>query len=308
MNSKIPIAIFVFDRPEILQETLDALSKNEGVENHPLIFFCDGPKEDSSEERLNNIRKVADLIEDIEWASDVKVFKKEKNAGLANSIVAGVSQVLDEYDKIIVLEDDIKTSRYFLKYMRDALTLYEDNMDVASITGFNYPLENLETDKQTFFLRGTDCWGWATWKRGWELFESDGTILLDQLTKAKAIRHFDFLGNYKFSKMLKKTIVKNHSWAVKWYASAYLANKLTLYPVKSLVQNIGDKGTNVKQNNTKILGSDIADSPVLKFETDAIESVEMHKRISEHFGKYYNIFYRGYNFLEQRIKKLIRSH
>lgn len=304
MNAKIPIAIFVFDRPEILQETLDALSRNEGIEDYSLIFFCDGPKENSSAERLNNIQRVSTVIENITWTQDIKVYKKNKNVGLADSIVSGVSQVLETYDNIIVLEDDIKTAPYFLKYMRDALEIYKDCEDVASITGFNYPLENLNIDKETFFLRGTDCWGWATWKRGWELFEPDGTILLNKLKDSGSIYHFDFFGKYKFSKMLEKTIKVNHSWAVKWYASAYVANKVTLYPVKSLVQNIGDKGTNVKQNNMQMLGFSVSEKPIIQFEKNIIESEIMHKKISDHFGKYYNIFYRGYNFLEQKVRNL----
>ena len=305
MNLKIPIAIFVFDRPGILQETLDALSKNEGIENYSIIFFCDGPKENSSKEHLNNINKVAEVIENINWTKDIQVYKKDKNAGLADSIVSGVSQVLEIYDSIIVLEDDIKTSPYFLKYMRDALEIYRNCDDVASISGFNYPLENVDPGKETFFLRGTDCWGWATWKQEWKLFEPDGRILLDKLKSSGSIHHFDFFGKYKFSRMLEKTIRVNHSWAVKWYASAYVANKLTLYPIKSLVQNIGDKGTNVKQNNMKMLGFDVSQKPISNFENNIVESVVMHRMIANHFGRYYNIFYRGYNYIEQKVRKFI---
>jgi hypothetical protein len=305
MKDLIPIAIFVFDRPDILQETLDALSKNQGIEKHQLIFFCDGPCENENSVRLKNIEKVYKVIESIKWSKDVKVFKKSKNFGLANSIVNGVSQVLNDYENVIVLEDDIKTSPFFLKYMRDSLLLYKNNLDVVSISGFNYPLENINVDYETFFLKGTDCWGWATWQRGWAFFEPDAKILLRKINEKKIKKHFDFNGNYKFSKMLKKTIRKNHSWAVKWYASAYLANKYTLYPVKSLVKNIGDKGTNVKQNNLKMLGHDISMKEIVSFEIKVEQSEFMYAQISNHFAKYYNIFYRIHNFLEQKIKKNI---
>jgi hypothetical protein len=299
-----PIAIFVYNRPEILSLTLNALKNNVGIENHPLIFFCDGPKANSTKETIFNISQVHDIIDNIDWALSVTKISKKENRGLANSLVEGITTVLKDFDRVIVLEDDIKTSKYFLQFMNDGLVKYENCETVASISGFNYPLENTKYTKETFFLLGSDCWGWATWKRGWDLFEIDGKILLEKLIKSKKVKHFDFNGNYKFSNMLKKTIKVNHSWAVKWYASTYLSNKITLYPLHSLVQNIGDKGTNVQQNNKKMLGYETKDAPISYFETDLTESIYMRKIISNHFGKYYNIFYRFYNFIEQKLTNL----
>ena len=301
-----PIAIFVYNRPEILENTLEALKDNYGIENHPLIFFCDGPKINSSPETILNIKKVNELIDKINWGLSVKKIVKKENCGLANSLVEGISSVLNNYDRVIVLEDDIKTSKYFLKFMNDGLDKYVNVDIVASISGFNYPLDNVEYSKETFFLLGADCWGWATWKRSWDLFEIDGSILLKKLIKSKCIKHFDFNGNYKFSNMLRKTIKVNHSWAVKWYASMYLAKKITLYPLNSLVQNIGDKGTNVQQNNKKMLGYEIKDTPIIYFETELSESKYMKKMISNHFAKYYNLLYRCFNFIEQKLSTLFK--
>ena len=119
---------------------------------------------------------------------------------------------------------------------------YDDR--VVSIHGYVYPVG--QPLPEAFFLHGADCWGWATWSRGWSCFNSDGQFLLDELKRHKTIRAFDFNGTYPFSKMLEGQIKgTNDSWAVRWYASAFLAGKLTLYPGRSLVHNIGndDSGT-----------------------------------------------------------------
>jgi len=137
-----------------------------------------------------------------------------------------------------VLEDDLVTSPYFLQYMNDALNLYENDNRVISIHGYCYPIDGLP---ETFFLKGADCWGWATWKRGWSLFEQDGSRLISELERRKLVERFDCFGAYDFSGMLKGQIEgRNDSWAIRWYASALLQGKLTLYPGKSLVHNTGN--------------------------------------------------------------------
>jgi hypothetical protein len=126
--------------------------------------------------------------------------------------------------------------------MNDALGLYNDNQEVISIHAYLYPVKKILPE--TFFLRGADCWGWATWKRGWELFEPDGKKLLAELENKKLTYDFDFSGSYPYTQMLRNQIEgKNSSWAIRWYAAAYLKSKLTLYPGKSLIDNIGSDGS-----------------------------------------------------------------
>src|SRR5262249_35869456 len=154
---------------------------------------------------------------------------RERNFGLAQSIVQGVSGTVAQHGRIIVLEDDMVTSPHFLTYMNQALDKYADEARVVSIHGYVYPVE--QPLPETFFLPGADCWGWATWKRGWSCFNPDGQFLLNELKRQKLIRDFDFNGAFPYSEMLQAQIKgANDSWAVRWYASALLAGKLTLYP------------------------------------------------------------------------------
>jgi hypothetical protein len=140
------------------------------------------------------------------------------------------------------MEDDLVVSPDFLEYMNQALELYANNDEVISIHGFMYSVP--PALPQTVFLRGADCWGWATWRRGWELFEPDSQKLLKELDKSPDRAQFDFDGAFPYRQMLKDQAAGTiDSWAVRWYASAFLANKLTLYPGQSLVENIGQEGS-----------------------------------------------------------------
>jgi hypothetical protein len=238
--SLAPIALFVYNRTEHLKKTIAALKENELASESDLIIFSDGPKNSSDYDKVNVVRKYSHSITGFK---SVKIIEREKNIGLANSIIAGVTEAVNQYGKIIVLEDDLVTSPYFLRYMNDGLDIYEKKEEVISIHGYIYPVKGKLPE--TFFIKGADCLGWATWKRGWDLFEEDGQKLLDELMQKKMTKEFDFNGTYSYTQMLIDQIAgKNSSWAIRWYASAFLKDKFTLYPGETLVSHIGyDMGT-----------------------------------------------------------------
>jgi hypothetical protein len=214
---------------------VEALSRNLLADKSDLIIYSDGPR---ALHDAASVLKVREYIKSITGFKSVKIVESAMNKGLAKSIIDGVTEVLKESETIIVLEDDILTSPYFLDFMNRALGLYEHEEKVISIHGYVYPVKDSLPD--TFFLRGADCWGWATWRRGWSLFEQDGVKLLAELKKRKLVRHFDFNNSYSYSKMLSDQIKgRNDSWAIRWHASAFLANRFTLYPGVSFVSNIG---------------------------------------------------------------------
>jgi hypothetical protein len=236
LNQPAPIVLFCFNRPKHTAKTISALAKNYLAATSDLYIFCDGPR---SEEDMLSVTEVYSIVENVVGFRNVYIRKSQHNKGLADSVIAGVTEIVQLYGRVIVLEDDLVTSPYFLEYMNDALKLYLDEERVVSIHAYCYPVK--AALPETFFLRGADCWGWATWKRGWELFNSDGQFLLDELQRLKLTHLFDFNGAYQYTEMLKNQINgNNESWAVRWYASAFLADKLTLYPWRSLVHNIGN--------------------------------------------------------------------
>lgn len=238
-----PIVLFVYNRPNHTRQVLEALQKNKLACDSELFIFSDAPKNENSTAKVNKVRE---YIKGIDGFKKVTIYEREKNWGLANSIIDGVTRIVNKYGKIIVLEDDLVTSQYFLMFMNKALELYVDEQKVASIHGYIYPIGRLP---ETFFIKGADCWGWATWKDKWALFEPDGEKLLKELKERNLQSEADFNNSYDYTKMLEDQIKgMNNSWAVRWYISSFLKGMLTLYPGQSYVQNIGHdaEGTHCK--------------------------------------------------------------
>jgi len=234
-----PIVLFVYNRPEHTRMTVEALQRNRLAADSTLFIFSDGPQSGSEE----TVAAVRDYLPTITGFKDVVIRNAETNRGLANSIIAGVSEVVDQYGKAIILEDDILTSQYFLTFMNDALDIYEKDEEVASVSGYLHP--SIFVPKETFFLRQGSSWGWATWKRAWELFEPDSVKLLRELEERGLMDALNFhSGITIFSGMLTAQAQgKIDSWAIRAYVSWFLKGKLHYFPPVSLTFNIGHDGS-----------------------------------------------------------------
>ncbi|MDX2426196.1 MAG: glycosyltransferase [Cycloclasticus sp.] len=234
-----PIVLFVYNRPWHTQQTIEALQKNELASESELFIYSDAAK---TEQDCLKVAEVRDYIHAIEGFKKITIIEREKNWGLADSIIDGVTAIVNEYGKIIVLEDDLVTSPYFLEFMNDALGLYEKNKNVGMIHGHIYYIEGLP---EVFFLQKSGCLGWATWDSAWNEVSFDGGSLLHEIKKKGFENDFDINNSYPFTKMLGEQVEgKNSSWAIRVQASFFLKKILTFYPSKSLVQHIGfDIGT-----------------------------------------------------------------
>lgn len=277
---KAPITLFTYARPEHTKRTVEALLNNHGVAEHDLIIYSDGPK---TLEKRPAVDAVRNYLKSLKGFRSITIHTRPYNYGLARSIIEGVSEVLIQYDRIIVLEDDLITSPYFLKYMNEALEKYANDDRVISIHGYVYPVK--ETLPEVFFLRGADCWGWATWRRGWALFNPNGQELLDKLRREHLVKLFDFNGAYEYSKMLEAQVKGlNDSWAIRWYASAFLANRLTLYPGRSLAKNIGVDGSGTHCRQSAGFDSPLSDAPVELRDIDVVECAQARQAFETYFS------------------------
>jgi hypothetical protein len=296
-NNLAPIALFVYNRLELVQQTILNLQKNYLAKDSDLFIFSDGPKDDEDNIKIINVRN---YLKKITGFKSVKIIERDKNIGLANSIISGVTEIANQYEKIIVLEDDMVTSPYFLQYMNESLDFYKDEEKVISIHGYIYPLKgNLP---ETYFIKGADCWGWATWKRGWNLFEVNGQKLLDELKTKNLIKQFNFDNSYNYDKMLEKQISgQNNSWAIRWYASAFLKNKLTLYPGKTLVTNIGLSGGTHCQGAESYLNTNLSDK---KIEINKI-AIEENRVARREIKKYFKSLKPG---IIDKVKNKIKKY
>ena len=274
-----PIALFVYNRLDHTEQTVSALKRNLLAEDSDLFIFSDASKNLSSDEKVKAIRE---FIKSITGFKSLTIVERAHNFGLANSIIDGVTNLCNEYGQVIVLEDDLVTSPYFLKYMNDGLDYYRDEERVISIHGYIYPVD--AKLPETFFLRGADCWGWATWKRGWNLFETDGKKLLEALKKSASEKEFNFGGSYDYLGMLDVQVKgMNDSWAIRWYASAFLDNKLTLYPGESMVLNIGNDNSGTHCGTTDIFSGDIVARSVVVGGIPIEDSLEARSAVIKYF-------------------------
>lgn len=277
-----PVVLFVYNRVNFLSKTIEYLKRNELADKSELIIFSDAPK---NENDIEKVKKVRDYIKNIDGFKDIKIIEREKNFGLGNNIIDGVTEIVNQYGRIIVLEDDLITSPYFLRYINEGLNLYEEEERVASIHGYIYSIKDLP---DTFFIRGADCLGWGTWKRAWDIFEKDGNKLYNELKIKKLTNEFDFKGGYPYTKMLKDQIKgKNNSWAIRWYAAVFLKDMLTLYPGRSYVYHIGfDKDSTNTKYQTKILDSE------LNYDFKELKKIEIkeNKEARKKFEKFFSSF------------------
>lgn len=237
MPNLAPIALFTFKRPEHTRQTLESLATNPEFLDSPLFIYCDGARNDGE---AGSVEATRTLVRD--WPHPNKtIIERDRNWGLANSIIDGVTFQCNASGRVIVVEDDMVVSAHFLNYMNTALEKYRDDDRVISVHGYSYPIKNLP---EAFFIKGASCWGWATWKRGWDLFEPDGQKLFDDLQKNNMMHRFNILGSYPYKRMLNDQIHgRNNSWAIRWNASALIQDKLSLHPGRSLVYNTGMDGS-----------------------------------------------------------------
>ena len=253
-----PIVVFAYMRADHLQQCIESLLANPEAAASDIVFYCDAPKREHHQPMVDAVRSYVDGLTGFR---SIRRVYREQNMGLRRSVMAGVTEVLAEHGRAIVLEDDLVLSPHFLSYMNDGLKRYEHDPRIASIHGYVYPVEGALPE--TFFLKGADCWGWATWSRAWSHFEADGTHLLAELRRRGLTRAFDFDGQFPYTSMLQDQIAgRNSSWAILWYASCFLKDMLTLYPGRSLVRNIGTDSSGTHCGTTDGFSGDASSSRV----------------------------------------------
>lgn len=292
---------------------LRSLINNQHFEESEVFVFADGPKENATEADIAKIREVRKLFEQFSNKTNVKLRFSEKNRGLTTSIVSGITEIINRYGKIIVIEDDLELSPGFLKYMNDALNLYENEDRVMHVGGYMVPHnKNLP---ETFFLRAPTIWGWGTWKRAWDKFEIDAVVLLKNLEQ-KFGKNFsyelDVNGTYSYTKQLKDIASgKLDTWDIQWTASIYLYSGLCLHPNNSLSRNNGFDGSGVHCGNVELFSKQKIALNISIYAQPFYVNKKAIRAFSNHFRKNYHPkmkdlvikkLYRCYSCLPTKVK------
>ncbi len=251
-----PVILFAYNRPLHLSRTLEHLRLNYGAGETTLYVFAEGPKSGADSSELEKIKEVRRIIHDIKGFKNIVIQESESNAGCANSMISGISKVMAEHGKGIILEDDILTHSLFLSYCNKGLKHYKNNKEVKQIGAFMFP--GMPAKPGIFFSRTILCWGWATWDRAWNEMSMDAKSLLSALKAGQQEYEFDLEGNYPYlSSLIAQAEGKIDAWDICWYASVFLNKGLSAYPSSSLTQNIGmdGSGTHFKEDLNKNLSA-----------------------------------------------------
>lgn len=300
MQNFAPIALFVYNRPQHTERTLKFLQQNTLAAESRLFIFSDGAKNSEDEEKVAQVRE---LIKRTDGFKSVEVINRKTNLGLANSVIDGVSYLVDLYKQVIVLEDDLITSPHTLTYFNESLERYRHQEQVMHIGAYMYPLE-AKNLPEAFFYRAATSWGWATWDRAWQHFEPNIDTLIAQFdTKKRQAFTIDHSMNF-WKQMIEFKKGKNNSWAIRWYASIFLKNGLTLNPSQSLVNNIGHDGTGIHSGINDIYNVIINPKRIQQFPDQLVEDKLAYEKI-RHFlaNRKGSLWQRIKRFIHEKLNK-----
>ena len=287
MNRKAPLVIFVYKRSEETRRMLECVERCDALEETDVFIFSDGNKNENDYEAVMQVRKVIEEFRSNTKAKSVTITYAETNQGLANSIISGVTSVIDKYNRVIVLEDDLLVKPEFILFMNDCLDYYKENMKIWSIGGTTYEMLALNEYQDDVWAcyRAQSC-GWATWKNRWDAVDwsvSDFPLFLKDKNRRKMFLRGGSDMIFELKRQLKG---ETDSWAIRWCYQQSKQNMLTILPIFSLLDNIGWNGSGVHCGTESRFPLRLRNE---KF-TYKLKDVDVDEKIMEEFRSF---FYRS---------------
>ena len=284
MANLSPIVLFVYNRPEHTKRTVESLLKNTLARASKLLIFSDGAKNDKDLKKVNAVR---DYIKTIKGFDRTEIVLRDKNFGLANSVISGITEVFKQNDRVIAMEDDIITSPSFLNFMNKALAFYQENKSIYSVSGYPYPIKiSNKYQKDIFISYRASSWGWGTWKDRWEKVDWEikdfSTFIFDKKTQ----KLFD-RGGQDLTPMLKAQMKGNvDSWAIRWSYAHFKKNAFCLYPIVPLCKNIGTDKSGTHSSSSKKLDVNLEES---KTDFDMVKKPELREEIAQQIQRLFKL-------------------
>jgi len=247
MNNLAPIVLFVYNRPWHTEQTLLALKSNKLAESSKLYIYCDGVKADATTDQKNTINQVRNIVKSQQWCGEVQIIESAENRGLANSIKNGVTEIIEKYGRVIVMEDDLLTSNSFLIYMNSALDYYEKRNSVFSITGYNVPEQKMDIPidypYDVYASSRNGSWGWATWLDRWHQVDWNVKSYATMINNPYMQKAFNRGGDDMFEMLTDQQSGKLNIWSIQFTVAHFVNHAVAIVPTKSYVDNIGLDGS-----------------------------------------------------------------
>lgn len=298
-----PVAVFAFRRPAHTQRLLQSLAVAEGADHASVHVFCDAARGPDDVEAVAEVRAV---VRAARGFGSVEVIERDRNLGLSASILDGVGRLAESHRAVIVLEDDLIVAPGFLGYMNSALERHADEPRVMQVCGFMFPVEAPGRLPESFFLRQTTSWGWATWARAWRQLRTDPVALLDEIETAGSRKAFDLNGAYPYGRLLEahaRGAVS--SWAVLWYASVFLSGGLCLWPRRTFVQNEGFDGSGTHGDRHRVASVPLWENSQVEFPATVSAHPDAKLQIERYLRQQRGGFAAR---VAVRLRSLIRAH
>ncbi|MCL2705355.1 MAG: glycosyltransferase [Spirochaetaceae bacterium] len=297
MGNLAPVALFVYNRPIHTQKVVEALLRNEEAKHSDLVIFSDASKKEEESEKVVQVRK---YIKTISGFKSITIKEQRQNQGLAKSIIDGVTEIVNKFGKVIVLEDDIETSQYFLKFMNEMLNFYENEKRIWSVTGFSYPIKSRKIP-EIFCFFAMSCWSWGTWADRWQHYDKNPEKYISQISK-KDIYRFDYYNTTEmFSQITANKAKEINTWAIFWYAEQFVNNGFQIMPSKPLAKNIGMDGTGIHCGTNLFYNYDLYENEInIDFSKIPIEENKIATKVICNF-------FRKQKKIKNIIKQIIRK-
>ncbi len=312
MKNIAPLVLFTYNRLNETKATIKKILDCDLIHKTPMYIYSDGAKNDLAKKSVDEVREYLRTLSNYE---NINIVYSESNKGLAASVIAGVTEIVNKYGKVIVLEDDLLVSKDFLIYMNEALKTFESRKDIWSISGFGPNIEIPKDYNEDIYLTMRGCsWGWATWKDRWETVDWNVSDFQKLKASKKMKKEFNISGNDMFRMLELQMMKKINSWAIRWCYSQFKQQKYTVYPVKSKVKNIG-----FGEDATH--GGIFVDKHIVQIEEKKINfnsNIEKSLEIIKNFQKFNDLTIKGsmgyflkkyglgYNFVKRLMKIIIR--
>lgn len=284
MKNAAPLVVFVYKRLNCTKNMLKSVNENRMAGETDLFIFSDGPKTKEEEEKVNEVREYIKYFSANCNFRNVFVIESESNKGLAASVISGVTEVIQKYGKVIVVEDDLQVSNNFLDFMNDCLNFYADNLKIWSIGGTSLALKALEGYKHDVYAcyRATSH-GWATWNDRWKLVDWDLTDYEEFMKDRKRKKRFKKAGADVIEALKNQKEGKTDSWAIRWCYQQSKENTFTILPVNNMVK-IGGWGEDATHCDVDRFHTQISDKAC----NYSLADVTINEKIMRDFRKYYS--------------------
>jgi hypothetical protein len=239
-----PVALIIFNRPELTKKVFEEIAK---AKPRKLFVIADGPRHAGDEPSVLAAREVVNAVD---WECEVFRDYAETNLGCGNRPATGISWVFEHVDRAIILEDDCIPHTDFFPFCSELLDRYADDRRIMQINGNNFQQGKVRGSASYFFSRHSICWGWATWRRAWALYDREmrlwpdlreGPWLEDILKDKRAVKFYrgiferSYRGNVSW-------------WDFQWTFACWVQHGLVISPNTTLVSNegFGEKATHTR--------------------------------------------------------------